>query len=408
MARRARLRSSPPRVRLLARDLVGQSLLEALGRPGRTLLTVLGTVLGVGMFVATLGVTETARSRVNQDFDVLVSTEVDVQDARPDDGLYALTAVAERRARTLNGVTGAGLLGRVDGDVRIARWGSTADAQESGVGLSYVDAGALAIVRPHILRGRAFAATAIRRNARVALLGRGAARALGVAPTDLPTALDVDARRFVVAGIVDRVDRHDELLADVVIPSTTAKALLGPRTLDGGQLMVTTRFGYASSVGGALAPTVSPVDPDRVAVVTPPDPNGLRGEVTNDLSGLLAVMGGVGLLVGMIGIGNTTLLSVLERVREIGLRRAIGARRGQIAGQFLIESLVLGTIGGMLGACLGVIAITGVALSRGWIPTLQPWLPLAAPLLGTVTGLLAGAYPAVRAARVDPVTALTH
>jgi putative ABC transport system permease protein len=395
-------------VRLLARDLVGQSLLEALGRPGRTLLTVLGTVLGVGMFVATLGVTETARSRVNQDFDVLVSTEVDVQDAHPDDGLYALTGLAERRARTLNGVTGVGLLGRVDGNVRIARWGSTADAEESGVGLSYADAGALAIVRPHILRGRAFAATAIERNARVALLGRGAARALGVAPADLPTALDVDARRFVVVGIVDRVDRHEELLADVVIPSTTAKALLGPGTLDGGRLVVATRFGYASSIGAALAPTVSPVDPDRVAVVTPPDPNGLRGEVTNDLSGLLAVMGGVGLLVGMIGIGNTTLLSVLERVREIGLRRAIGARRGQIAGQFLIESLVLGTIGGMLGACFGVIAITGVALSRGWIPTLQPWLPLAAPLLGTVTGLVAGAYPAVRAARVDPVTALTH
>jgi putative ABC transport system permease protein len=394
------------------RDVCSQATLEALGRPWRTLLTVLGTVLGVGMFVATLGITDSGRAQVNQRFNVLLSTEVDVQDAHPDDGVFALTRAGEAGAAQLNGVRAAGLLGKVKGSPDISALPLPTNELVSSAGdrpeLYYVDLGALRVIRPRLEGGRLFDRTQLKRAARVALLGANAARSLGIDAAELPTAAYIAGSRFVVEGIIRRLERHDELLTAVVIPKSTALAMFGPDSLSLADMIVATRFGYANSVGAVLAAAVSPVDPDRVTILTPPDPTTLRTQVASDISGLLVILAGVGLLVGMIGIGNTTLVSVLERVREIGLRRALGARRSQIATQFLLESLTLGTVGGVLGACLGLVGMTAVALAKGWAPILPLWVLVSAPLIGTVAGLLAGSYPAMRAARIDPVTALAQ
>jgi ABC-type antimicrobial peptide transport system permease subunit len=128
--------------------------------------------------------------------------------------------------------------------------------------------------------------------------------------------------------------------------------------------------------------------------------------VQNDLNSLFLLLGGVSLLVGAIGIANVTLVSVLERVGEIGLRRSLGAARRHIAAQFLLESSTLGLIGGIVGASLGTLVIVAVAASRTWTPVLEGWVPLGAPLLGGVVGLLSGLYPALRAAALEPVEAL--
>jgi ABC-type antimicrobial peptide transport system permease subunit len=112
------------------------------------------------------------------------------------------------------------------------------------------------------------------------------------------------------------------------------------------------------------------------------------------------------LFVGAIGIANITLVSVLERVGEIGLRRSLGASRRHIAEQFLLESTTLGLVGGIIGASLGTLVVISVAATRTWTPVLEPWVPLGAPLLGGVVGLLAGLYPSVRAAALQPVEAL--
>ena len=101
-----------------------------------------------------------------------------------------------------------------------------------------------------------------------------------------------------------------------------------------------------------------------------------------------------------------TLVSVLERVGEIGLRRALGAARRHIAAQFLVESTTMGFVGGIIGASLGVLVIIAISAARTWTPVLDPWMPLAAPFVGAATGLLAGFYPAIRAARLEPVEAL--
>ena len=118
------------------------------------------------------------------------------------------------------------------------------------------------------------------------------------------------------------------------------------------------------------------------------------------------LLGGVSLLVGAIGIANVTLVSVLERVGEIGLRRSLGASKRHIAGQFLVESTGMGLTGGIIGASAGILVIVAVSASRTWTPVLDPWIPLGAPALGALIGLLSGTYPALRAASLEPVDAL--
>ena len=118
------------------------------------------------------------------------------------------------------------------------------------------------------------------------------------------------------------------------------------------------------------------------------------------------MLGGISLLVGAIGIANVTLVSVLERTGEIGLRRALGATRRHIATQFMFESAVLGALAGLIGASLGVLVIVGVSANRQWTPILDEWIPLAAPFAGAIVGLIAGLYPALKAASIEPITAL--
>ena len=111
-------------------------------------------------------------------------------------------------------------------------------------------------------------------------------------------------------------------------------------------------------------------------------------------------------LVGGLGIANVTLLSVRERTAEIGLRRALGATRGNIGNQFLMESGVIGLLGGLVGAALGVAIVVIVSLTKEWTPILDTMIVIAAALLGGVIGLGAGTYPALKAAGVEPITAL--
>jgi macrolide transport system ATP-binding/permease protein len=130
--------------------------------------------------------------------------------------------------------------------------------------------------------------------------------------------------------------------------------------------------------------------------------------VQGDLNVMFLLLGGLSLVVGAIGIGNITLVSVIERTSEIGLRRAIGATRWHIAIQFLLESTTLGIVGGILGASLGILIVIAVSAYQVWTPVLDPAAPFLAPLVGGVIGLVSGTYPAVRAARLEPVEAFRN
>jgi macrolide transport system ATP-binding/permease protein len=143
-------------------------------------------------------------------------------------------------------------------------------------------------------------------------------------------------------------------------------------------------------------------------IAFPPEPQRVRDAVQNDLNVMFLLLGGLSLIVGAIGIGNITLVSVIERTGEIGLRRSIGATRGHIAAQFLLESSSLGIIGGIIGASLGVLTVVVVSAYQVWTPVLDPAAPFVAPLVGGLIGLVSGTYPALRAARLEPVEAFRN
>jgi ABC-type antimicrobial peptide transport system permease subunit len=167
-----------------------------------------------------------------------------------------------------------------------------------------------------------------------------------------------------------------------------------------------TRIGATKLISQQAPHALRPDSPRALKVASPPEPQRARDRVQSDLSLLFLMLGGVSLLVGAIGIANVTLVSVIERTGEIGLRRALGAARRHIALQFLLESATMGLVGGVLGASLGTLVVVGVSAYQSWTPVLDPLVPFAAPLLGGLTGLISGTYPAFRAARLEPVEAL--
>lgn len=161
------------------------------------------------------------------------------------------------------------------------------------------------------------------------------------------------------------------------------------------------------SVRDVLAATVNPENPEEVKVSRPSDALAAREAADQAFTGLLAGLGAVALLVGGIGVANTMVISVLERRGEIGLRRALGATRGQIRSQFLSESILLSGLGGVAGALLGAVVTAVYAQSRGW-PTVIPICVLAGGVIATVViGAAAGLYPSARAARLSPTVALS-
>jgi putative ABC transport system permease protein len=163
----------------------------------------------------------------------------------------------------------------------------------------------------------------------------------------------------------------------------------------------------AGPVVAAQAPiALNPGAPEGVDVQVPPPPSAVRDDVQADINAVFLALGGVALLVGGLGIANVTLLSVRERTGEIGLRRALGATTRDVARQFLTESATIGLLGGLVGAALGVGVVVVVSLTKEWTPILDDVTVVLSALLGGVIGLLAGAYPALRAARIEPIAAL--
>lgn len=390
------------------RDLGAEALAGLFARPMRSVLTVLGTVLGIGALVATMGISRTAGNQIVGRFDELAATEVLVEPASLGNSTpKVLPWDAERRMRRLNGVTAAGTYSPVDvkgAMVSAAPVEDPTGRSEQAISVKAASPGLFAAARATVGIGRAFDAGHDARRERVAVLGAGAAARLHMATLEGQPAISIGGEPYTVIGIITATERLGELMDAIVIPDAVAAERWGlgaPASVH-----VDTVIGAARTIADQAPLALAPNAPELVEATSAREPAAVRRGVSSDLQSMFLVLGAVSLLVGAIGIANVTLVSVIERIGEIGLRRALGAARRHIAAQFLAESGALGLLGGIAGSSAGILVVVAVSASRGWTPVLDPKVPLIAPALGTVVGLAAGLYPALRAAALQPVDAL--
>jgi putative ABC transport system permease protein len=239
----------------------------------------------------------------------------------------------------------------------------------------------------------------------VAVLGSAAAERLGIDHIYAGERIWVDDQWFYLAGILGPAVLTPEIEASVLVGFPAAEKYLAANG-HANTVYVRAQNEQVAAVQSVLAQTANPEAPNEVNVSQPSNTLVARADAKSALNGLFLGLGAVALLVGAVGVANIMVISVLERRSEIGLRRALGATRGQIRTQFLSEAILLALGGGAVGVALGALATALYATTKGWaivIPS-SAWAGGfgAALLIGAVAGLL----PAIRAARLSPADAL--
>lgn len=257
-------------------------------------------------------------------------------------------------------------------------------------------------------RGTYLTRTDVDTDRRVAVLGWGVAQKLFGDRDAIGQQVSIAGVRFRVIGVFAKLGESLGLDrdAEVHIPITTAQRLLGTDRVDGLAIKAPDRASIPELSQKILADLAKKHPDAQFSAVTQDQILGVLGEILSVLTGVLAAIAGISLLVGGVGVSNIMLVSVRERTKEIGLRKAVGARPRDIGLQFLFEAVLLTTIGGLVGMALGVIASVVVARVSPVPATVTWWSMALAFGVSAGVGIVFGVVPAQRAGRLDPVVAL--
>jgi putative ABC transport system permease protein len=403
--------ADPPRPRRRAttpaRDVVAQALQAMGGRRGRAALTALGVAFGICAAVATLGITASASQAVTAKFDELTATEVRVKYPAIGSGrdLARPEAVQRQRVTLLNGVRDAGLTAKAEGHPTVSNVRNDEDPWIEASVLAAQE-GSLSAAGAALVNGRVFDAGHETRHDRVALLDTEAAtRLFGEVDTAQGAMVFVADVPYTVLGVYRAPTGNGGMTSAVVLPYWTTAGQPGLRFPDA-EMIVRTQLGAADQVAREVPFVIAPQAPEDLAVLVPPDLRSLRAGVEEETQALFLGLALVSLVIGALGVSNVSYVAVLERRAEIGLRRAVGASRRAVAAQFCLETATLGLIGGVVGTIAGIHVTAATSLAKSWLVILDPMVLGGGPLVGMLTGLVAGVYPAIAAARVQPADAL--
>lgn len=423
-------------------------------RPLRTLLLGLSFALGVGGLISASGMSESASYQVNQRLLGSEQSTLYISDRDNDQnmlGTYRQGESAQNvadRISALDYVKNTGFVSSVaPADVRITRFSPYEDEPKTAIGLSSTSKTRLeqigARMNPETLRAlEQMNSTLTHQNVADreraeqlsgAIVSVSAARALGIIPEDkaadnatteprpgeLPAveygiklgglpqvapgvSIWVEGQLMPVVGLFDPGNSGYEFRNTVIVsPGTLQRTGRGQVTY-----IAETERGYGKAVAKAIPLTLKPAEPSQINVETPSDLQSLRASIASDLGLYVGVLSGILLVLASLSAATAMYLSVQSRTAEIALRRAIGSSKWLIARIFLMEGVMLGVLGGSIGACSGMIATIILSLVQGWQAVLSPGFVVLGVGVGALTGLVSSAYPAWVASRKSPADAM--
>jgi putative ABC transport system permease protein len=372
-------------------------------RPLRVVLSAFGVAVGIAAMVSVVGISSSSRAELDR---LLASLGTNLLTVGPGLTLFGEQATLPDESVAMVGrirlVETVTAIGQVS-DAKVYRTDKIPAPQSGGIGVYAVRTDLLGTVAARVDRGTSLnEATA---GYPAVVLGSKAAERLGIGAVRPDTQIWLGGQWFTVIGILKPAPLAPELDLGALIGWPAAQRYVG---FNGA---ITTLYVRADpeaveSVRAVLARTANPAKPNEVDVSRPSDALAAQAAAQSTFTGLLLGLGAVALLVGGIGVANTMIISVLERRAEIGLRRSLGATRGHIRSQFLMEAVLLSVSGGLGGLILGVGVTAAYAMLQGWPAVVPAWVLVGGITATSLVGAIAGILPALRAARVAPTEAL--
>jgi len=381
-------------------------------RPLRAALSALGIAIGTAAIVAVLGLSSSSQAGLLAEIDRLGTNMLTVAAGQSLTGQEApLPLEAPGRITLLDHVVVLAHTGLMK-DERVYRSSLIPAANSGGLQVQATSLNLLSVLNTGLARGSWLNAATAREP--VAVLGSVAARRLGIDRVHTDQQVWLGGQWFSVAGILQPSPLATDIDTSALVGYPAAQRYLGYVSLFRGKkhagppstIYVRAATGHEAAVQALLAPTANPEAPDEVNVSQPSDVLTARAAAAGAFDSLFLGLGIVALVVGAVGVANIMLISVLERRSEIGLRRALGATKGQIRTQFLAESILLALIGGVVGVLAGVAATAVYAGSKSWTVVIPAEAWTGGIAASVLIGAFAGLMPAVRASRLPPTVAL--
>jgi putative ABC transport system permease protein len=397
--------AAPVPARLRPGDLAALAVVGLRTRKLRAGLSALGIAIGVAAIVAVLGLAASSSAALLAEIQALGTNLLIVTNGQTLGGATAeLPAAAPGMIARLPGVTSVQDTGTVSG-VDVYKSPLIPFIETSGLSVDAATVGLPAAAGTSLAQGGYLNAATAREA--VAVLGAAAARRLGIDRIRPRMRIWAGGQWFYVTGILNPDTYAPEIDSAVLVGFPAAEKYLH---FDGHPSEIYVRTvntpAVTTRVDSLLGDQANPENPNQVDVSRPSDALTAQADAKGALDTLFLSLGAVALLVGAIGVANIMVISVLERRSEIGLRRALGATKGQIRAQFLAEAILLSLVGGAAGVALGAAATASYARGHRELLVIpaEAWAGgLAAAI---VIGAAAGLLPAIRAARMPPTQAL--